>query len=188
MLKKKERMGTSTHRAHSVLVVDNDVAMRDFLTFVLDDAGYGCTGVPDAAAARDELLARDYGVVLIDVRLPRERAHDLVQWVSSALLGVESVVMSTLDDPGIAEAASSSGACGWLVKPFSVDELLGMVRNANGRAQRVQGGVAARRNTAEPDEPRIPPGFYAGLVGRSEGAGHERRTRAGIPCRWTSRG
>src|SRR5712692_1569847 len=44
----------------------------------------------------------------------------------------------------------------------------------------VQGGVAARPSAAEPDELRIPPapirGSYSGLVGRSEGAGHERKT------------
>ena len=72
----------------------------------------------------------DYTVALIDLRLPHERAHDLVQWVDCVLPEVATVVMSTLPHPSADGVLLQGGSAGRLAKPFSVEELLGTVYSA----------------------------------------------------------
>ena len=54
----------------SVLVVDDEASLRHLLTVILTDRGYQVRAVGGAAAALEELKARDFDVVLTDVRMP----------------------------------------------------------------------------------------------------------------------
>ena len=53
----------------SVLVVDDDAAMRELVCDVLKDRGHDCTAVGSGQDALQELMHKDYAVVLTDLRM-----------------------------------------------------------------------------------------------------------------------
>ena len=54
-----------------VLIADDEASIRHVLTLVLTEHGYEVRAVSDGEEALKELSARDYDVVLSDVRMPK---------------------------------------------------------------------------------------------------------------------
>jgi CheY-like chemotaxis protein len=112
-------------REASVLVVDDDPSIRDFVEAALEEEGYGVLTAPDGEAAL-ALVESKPCAVLLDMRMPvldgwgfaeayRERPEPRAP----------IVVMTAAED---AEAwAEEIGAAGVLAKPFRLDELLAVV-------------------------------------------------------------
>ena len=114
---------------NSVLVVDDESAIRELLTRWLSAAGYDVRSAPDSAAALVEMARSAADVVMCDVEMP---GHDGL-WLADQLrerfphaamvlaTGVDSVPAATSFKPGIIE---------YLVKPLERARVLTAVANA----------------------------------------------------------
>ena len=125
--------------AETVLVVEDDASIADFVTAALKEQGYG------AAWARDgeEALMRFHQVapqaVLLDLMLGRVSGLDVL----SALRRVASlpvIVVSAKDDEEVIVEAFERGADDYITKPFSTRELLARLK-ANLRKSPSEGGT-----------------------------------------------
>jgi len=117
-----------------VLVVDDDVSMRELMKLHLTKAGYSVDTAEDAVVAGRRLLHSTPQIILIDVELPFlsgvEFAATLV--ADSTIPHVPIILMSAHEH--FAGKADSLGVS-FLVKPFTKDELLKAVaRSASGTA------------------------------------------------------
>jgi putative two-component system response regulator len=113
-----------------ILVVDEDRNARGFVAGVLSAAGYEVREVGSAWEARVALEQEHVALLLTEVSMARETGLDLVRFTMCEHAATATLLMSALDDPAIARAASAYGAHGYLSKPLSGSAALIGVTNA----------------------------------------------------------
>jgi putative two-component system response regulator len=104
--------------------VDDDPPLARLLEVILGREGYECTCAETVADAMRSLGTRSYDVLVSDVRLPDGSGLDLVEAAITADPHMAALVISGLDDVAIADRALRIGAYGYIVKPFSANEVL----------------------------------------------------------------
>jgi putative two-component system response regulator len=114
----------------NVLIVDDDEQIRTIVGRVVVGEGYHCTFASDASEARSKLAAEPFALALVDVMMPGESGLDLVTSIVADYPDLATVMLTGVDDPGVAELALAGGAYGYLVKPFRPNELRISVANA----------------------------------------------------------
>ena len=116
-----------TRRVRLLLAEDDD-GLRDVLTRGLKEAGY----FVDAAADGDEAIAylgvNEYGVCILDWRLPGPSGVEIVKWIRARNIGAPILMLTARDAPNNRVQALDSGADDYLIKPFDYDELLARLR------------------------------------------------------------
>jgi putative two-component system response regulator len=113
-----------------ILVVDDEAPMRDVLTRILESNGYHCSSAGDTTAAR-RLLAEDaFSLILCDVTMPGESGLELIKNIIPLYEHTAVVMISGIDDPAMADTVFEIGAYGYLIKPFTVNQVLVSVSNA----------------------------------------------------------
>jgi two-component system response regulator AtoC len=117
----------------SVLVVDDEEPLRQLLTVILRDRGYEARTVASAEDALKELAARDYDLVLTDVRMPRMDGMALTRAVMERQPGATVIVMSAYGSHQAALEAMKAGAYDFLPKPFKPDDVILCLRKAEER-------------------------------------------------------
>jgi two-component system response regulator AtoC len=117
----------------NVLVVDDEEAMRHLLTVMLADRGYDVRAVSSGEDALRELAARDYDLVLSDVRMPRMDGIALLRKALELRPDLTFIVMSAYGTHESAIEAMKAGAYDTVSKPFKPDELVLVLRKAEER-------------------------------------------------------
>ncbi len=117
----------------SVLVVDDEDSMRHVLTVILRDHGYDVRAVGNGEDALKELGAREYDLVLSDVRMPRMTGLELLREVQRAQPDVTFIAMSAYGTHEDALEAMKAGAYDYVSKPFRPDEVVLVLRKAEER-------------------------------------------------------
>ncbi|HEX7054046.1 MAG TPA: response regulator [Burkholderiales bacterium] len=121
-------------RRHSVLVVDDEPAIRELLKLHLANAGYEVRVAEDGIVAERALRESPPDLVVVDVAMPYRGGLEFVAGLTAdAELSRLPVIFITGHD-GLANGARALGA-GCLKKPFAVDALLDLV-DRNLREQR----------------------------------------------------
>jgi len=115
----------------SILIVEDDVATQRLLEVQLLDAG--CTSVAVYSAAQAAKLlsrGRQFDMILLDVDLPGCNGIALLRWLHSQHSQMPVVMMTAAPDVIDEIVCIDLGACGYLSKPFSREELLRVVFHA----------------------------------------------------------
>jgi CheY-like chemotaxis protein len=112
----------------TVLVVDDDVDVRETLVELLEDRGFRVVAARDGVDALDRVLAVKPDVMLIDQRMPRMTGSDCVRALRSRGVDVPVVLMSAAHD--VASLSQAAGIRWFLGKPFGLDELVGALTHA----------------------------------------------------------
>lgn len=121
----------SALRPHgTLLIVDDEPLTRGVLADVLGGADYSCWTAADAHEARSVLAARDIQLVLTDMNMPGESGLDLIRYVREHHSEVAILMVTGYDDAALAETALDVGAYGYVIKPFTANEILIAVANA----------------------------------------------------------
>jgi putative two-component system response regulator len=117
-----------------VLVVDDEEPFRQSIARILTERGYSVVEAASSAEA-GERFAEEHNidVVLCDIRMPGESGLDLLARLTSDEPHVAVVMTTGIDEPETAAAAFDIGADGYLVKPFTTNELLITMRNGQAR-------------------------------------------------------
>jgi putative two-component system response regulator len=124
------RLSIATTPRATVLIVDDDPVVRETTQRVLERAHYA---VVQACSANDARLLWERHhpeVALVDLELGGERGSVLLkeEWVRSFDTAI--VMLTGTDDVDVAEASFEQGASGYIVKPFTPNELLMQVSSA----------------------------------------------------------
>jgi two-component system nitrogen regulation response regulator GlnG len=141
----------------SILIADDDAAIRTVLNQALSRAGYEVRSCGNAATLWRWVSQGDGDLVITDVVLPDENAFDLLPRIKKARPELPILVMSAQNTFMTAIRASERGAYEYLPKPFDLKELIAIVGRALSEPRK------AASQPAKSDEPdsAIP------LVGRS---------------------
>ncbi|TAM99656.1 MAG: nitrogen regulation protein NR(I) [Rhizobiaceae bacterium] len=140
----------------SILVADDDAAIRTVLNQALSRAGHEVRATSNAATLWRWIAAGEGDLVISDVVMPDENAFDMLPRIRKARPDLPVIVMSAQNTFMTAIRASEHGAYDYLPKPFDLTELLAIVSRALSDPKRPQ---AERRSEEQPEQ--MP------LVGRS---------------------
>jgi two-component system response regulator AtoC len=117
----------------SILVVDDDPAMRHLLSVILADHGWEARAVASAQEALRELEAHEVDLVLTDVRMPGMDGLALLREILRLRPDLSVIVMSAYGAQDAAIAAMKAGAYDYVSKPFKRDEVVLVLRKAEER-------------------------------------------------------
>ena len=114
----------------TVLVADDDAAIRTVLNQALTRAGYDVRITSNAATLWRWVAGGEGDIVITDVIMPDENAFDLLPRIKKARPELPVLVMSAQNTFMTAIKASEKGAYDYLPKPFDLTELLAIVKRA----------------------------------------------------------
>ena len=111
----------------SILVVDDEYGVRSGIRAILEMDGYDVEDAADGAAALAQIEGRDFDVALLDYRLPDTDGLSLLHGMRER--GCEAMVcmITAYANIDTAVAATRQGVDFFLPKPFTPDDLLGVV-------------------------------------------------------------
>jgi len=115
-----------TTARHTVLVVDDEPAQRQFLRAVLD-RDYDVTAASNGEEARQLLTARSYDLVITDQRMPGMSGIRLLEWIRENSSETPVVVLTAHGSIDSAVEAIKLGAEDYLQKPLKSPDELRMV-------------------------------------------------------------
>jgi DNA-binding NtrC family response regulator len=118
-----------------ILVIDDEVGIRELLSEILTDEGYDVSTAENAAAARAARDAARPDLVLLDIWMPDTDGVTLLkEWAAAGQLTMPVVMMSGHATIDTAVEATKIGAVGFLEKPIGMQKLLAAVKQALERA------------------------------------------------------
>jgi DNA-binding NtrC family response regulator len=113
-----------------VLVVDDEVTIRDALREMLLGESYTVQVVENAIQAIAELEKQEWDVVLADLSLPRVSGLELLDRIKRSWPATEVIVITGQGSIATAVDAIKRGAYHYVTKPFTAEEILHLVRQA----------------------------------------------------------
>ena len=116
--------------AGSILVADDDAAIRTVLNQALSRAGYEVRSTGNAATLWRWVSQGEGDLVITDVVMPDENAFDLLPRIKKLRPDLPVLVMSAQNTFMTAIRASERGAYEYLPKPFDLKELIAIVGRA----------------------------------------------------------
>jgi len=116
------------NRPMRVLLVEDDPMIGSVVQHALRDASYAADWVVDGEAALTALRTLEYGLVLLDLNLPRIDGMDVLRSVRQARNDVPVLVLTAREATEDRVAGLDGGADDYLVKPFAMSELLARMR------------------------------------------------------------
>jgi two-component system, NtrC family, nitrogen regulation response regulator GlnG len=116
--------------AGSILVADDDTAIRTVLNQALSRAGYEVRLTGNAATLWRWVSQGEGDLVITDVVMPDENAFDLLPRIKKMRPNLPVIVMSAQNTFMTAIRASERGAYEYLPKPFDLKELIAIVGRA----------------------------------------------------------
>ncbi len=114
----------------SILVVDDEQSMREFLEILLGKQGHEVSTAADVAGALARVAQGGLDLVITDLRLGRESGLDLLRAVKAEAPATEVVMITAFATTENAIQAMKAGAYDYVLKPFKVDELQLVVEKA----------------------------------------------------------
>jgi len=115
----------------NILVVDDEVGIRELLSEILADEGYRIRVAASAEAAREARRQERPDLVLLDVWMPDTDGISLLkEWSASGQLTMPVVIMSGHGSIDSAVEAMRIGALDYLEKPIALQKLLATVKRA----------------------------------------------------------
>ena len=118
----------------NVLLVEDDPEVGNYIAAELRTAGHQCMHLLDGEAGLGEARANAYDVVVIDRMLPRMDGLSLIESLRGEGNNVPMLVLSALGEVDDRVKGLHSGADDYLVKPFSMEELLARLEVLHRRA------------------------------------------------------
>ena len=119
-------------RMGSILVVDDEEALRDLVCGILGEAGYSVQTAGDGQEALSVYTRyqESIGAVLLDLNLPKMSGRDVLKRIQQVNPHVKVIVTSGYPAECSASDTSGSYANAFLPKPYTVEAVLRAVRNA----------------------------------------------------------
>lgn len=134
-----------------ILIVDDELGIRELLLEVLEDEGYGVTLAASASEARRARQGKRFDLVLLDIWMPDTDGVTLLkEWSTQGNLVMPVIMMSGHATIETAIEATRIGAFDFLEKPISLAKLLKTVQAALARAQAQRAWQQALASTQPP--------------------------------------
>ena len=113
-----------------ILVVDDELSMREYLELLLSRGGYQVITAADVSSGIDIVLKNDLDVVISDIRLGQESGLAVLRAARSCPSPPEVILITAYGTPSTAVEAMREGAYDYICKPFDNEELKLLVEKA----------------------------------------------------------
>lgn len=113
-----------------ILVVDDEVSIREFLEIMLRRDGHQAHLVGDAVEAIQAIKERDLDLVITDLSLPRGSGMDVLSHVNQNCPDIQVIMITAFATAENAITAMKLGAYDYIIKPFKIDELKVVIERA----------------------------------------------------------
>ncbi len=110
-----------------ILVAEDDAAIRRVLADSLAGAGYEVRTAPNGRVALELLLSTPVDLALLDVNMPEISGFQLLRMMQKECPGIPSIVLTACGDEQDRVKGLQLGADDYVVKPFSIAELLARI-------------------------------------------------------------
>lgn len=141
----------------NILVVDDELGIRDLLSEILNDEGHSVDLAENATQARAARSDANYDLVLLDIWMPDTDGISLLkEWATGGLLTMPVIMMSGHATVDTAVEATRIGAFSFLEKPITLQKLLkaveqGLARQGPSPAAQASGPAPSGTQSAPAD-------------------------------------
>lgn len=112
------------------LIVDDEGPIQLLLSRYLETDGHQCVTASSAEEAQELLKGNEFHLVLSDINMPGISGIDLLKEIKTDYPDIAVLMVTAVDDRKLAGHALELGAYGYLIKPFTMSEVLINVANA----------------------------------------------------------
>jgi DNA-binding NtrC family response regulator len=113
-----------------ILIVDDDIVVRDSLGKWFESEGFRVSIAPGAAAALEMLANRRFDLALVDIKMPGVDGIELQAKLREIDPSMPVIIMTGFASVETAVRALKNGAYDYITKPFDPDELVHLVNKA----------------------------------------------------------
>ncbi|MEW6428033.1 MAG: sigma-54 dependent transcriptional regulator [Thermodesulfobacteriota bacterium] len=114
----------------TILIVDDEPSMREFLTILLEKKGHRALCASRAGEALELLAAEHPQLVISDIRMPEMTGLELLNAAHAIDPAIPFLMITAYASPEDAVAAMKGGAYDYITKPFKVEEIVRIVNAA----------------------------------------------------------
>jgi two-component system, chemotaxis family, chemotaxis protein CheY len=113
----------------TILAVDDSASVREVVKYTLEKAGYQLLQAVDGQDALNKVDGKTIHLVLTDLNMPRIDGIELIRRMRAMAQYkyLPIVLVTTESQAQKKEEARKAGATGWIVKPFTPEQLLAVV-------------------------------------------------------------
>jgi two-component system response regulator PilR (NtrC family) len=122
----------------AILVVDDELSMRQFLKILLEKEGYTVTTAAEGGEALALTTQQPFDLVISDIRMPGMSGLDLLAQLKQAKADIGVIMITAFASPDDAVAAMKNGAFDYITKPFNVDEIKSVIRAVLKKQQKAE--------------------------------------------------
>jgi len=144
------RVRFGTNPARRILVVDDDISIRQLSTRVLIHSGYRVDAARDGAIAWQAINTDSYDLLITDPNMPQVSGIELLKKLRAARMGLPVILVSGVMTVEELNRHSWLQLAATLAKPFSGDELLGTVRKVLRATDGARDQIAPPQNWQSP--------------------------------------
>jgi two-component system response regulator PilR (NtrC family) len=144
-----------------ILVVDDERSLREVLSIMLKRAGYAVTEAADGEEAISHVNNEIFDLVITDLRMPKADGMAVLKAVKSSSPETVVLVITAFATADSAVDAMKLGAYDYLTKPFQVDEVQLIIRNALEKRRLSTENILLKREMASQSS-------FAQIIGQSE--------------------
>jgi two-component system copper resistance phosphate regulon response regulator CusR len=137
-----------------ILVIEDEPRILAFLSRGLEAEGFVVDGAGDGPAGLAHAVAGRYDLVVLDLLLPKLGGLEVLRQVQRQRPDLPVVIVSARSDLPTKLRGFDLGACDYISKPFSFDELLARERAQLRSGRRVDSGSVMRAGTLTLDVAR----------------------------------
>ena len=110
-----------------ILVVDDEAMIRELCTHILASEGYGVTAMPNGEAALAELGRNSTDLLITDIKMPGMDGLELFERVKQMNPDIVTIFITGHGSLDTAIESLMRGVEGFVLKPFTQEELTGAV-------------------------------------------------------------
>jgi len=136
----------------SILVVDDELSMREFLKILLEKEGYRVTTATEGKTALALAEKNAFDLMISDIRMPGMSGLDLLTRIKQLQTDIGVIMITAFASPDDAVAAMKNGAFDYITKPFNVEEIKTVIR-----------AVLKKKQQTEP----VPTSGFPEIIGQS---------------------
>lgn len=138
----------------SVLIVDDERSMRDFLKILLEKEGHEVATAESGEKALDFFHTHTPDIVVSDIRMPGITGIELLERLKEDSPELPVILITAFASPDDAVLAMKNGAFDYISKPFNVDEIKSVIESATSK----------NLNSVKP---RDLSSFFSNIIGQS---------------------
>ncbi len=112
------------------LVVDDSASMRQLVSSTIKDAGYEVLDAENGMDALSKLNNGKFDMVITDLNMPDMDGIELIKKLRSLpdYRFIPIIMLTTESQEAKKQEGKQAGASGWIIKPFSSEKLLGVLK------------------------------------------------------------